>query len=688
MKRKRKALRSDPLLQRLTEASALGDRLRALRDEKEVSNAELADAMGINESTLGQILSGDIERPPDDRLRGAARLLNVSFESLRNLIPGRLREATRGSRWAVRVIHSGVSKNRCEYPPAVLEAAVPLFEGVSVFAVSDSQHLAGERDVARLVGRLVEARYVQEGGGGEIRAILDVIHPLGEFGRWLLSAHERGAGDMFGLSINAEGVARMVQGVRRTKAITRVSSVDLVVAPAAGGRIISLIEGRAMPPDHPNADNGDESVQLTEAIAQVKRSRLPKPAQKRLKRRLKKADDLSEAAVSRLIESERSYLSALNIGNPGAAVTGLGGTARISLIEGREERIPKMLDAFFDPKDRTVISLKECYIELTGDKRVTGDPSCVERARLSEAISVGAGAGAGVFAQLFGDSITRRMQNLYREMGVYGWHMKVSTQVPVMDFREQKRPYFGGYGDLPTVAQAAAYTNLTSPTDVEEKYSPTKRGGLETISLESIKNDDVGVVLAVPRKLAMAAKRTLSTFVAGLFTANSGAGQTLAADNKTFFHADHNNSGTSALSAASVAAGRLAMVKQAELDSAKLIGVEPKTLLVPYDLQETAFNLFRMGVNNDRDFTQSFMYDVTPVPGWTDANDWVLVADPMDIETIEIGFLDGMIEPELFVQNMETVGSLFDSDQWTYKIRHIYGGTVMDHRGFYKGIVV
>lgn len=688
MARKKKLLRSAVIVQPLVEATALGDRLRALRDEKEVSNAEFAKAMDISENTLGQILAGDVERPPDHRLRGASRVLGVSFESLLNLLPGRLREAVEGSRWSVRVIRSGTSENGNEYPPVVLEAAVPLFEGVPVFAVSDSQHLKAERDVSRMVGRITEPTYERDGTAGEIRAVPDVIHPEGELGQWLVSAHRRGLKDMFGLSIVAEG--RSKYGSRKVTAISKVLSVDLVVSPAAGGRILSLIEASAMLPDDPNTSTDDRDTLLTEAVDQVKRSRLPKPAQKRIKKKLKKAETsaLSEAAVSSLIESERSYISDLNLGHPGAAVTGLGGTSRVELIEGREDRIPKMLDAFFNPKDRSVISLRECYIEITGDKRITGNVKDIDRIRLSEAISVGTGAGAGVFAQLFGDSITRRMQNLYRDVGAYDWHMKVSTQVPVMDFREQKRPYFGGYGDLPTVAQAADYTNLASPTDVEEVYSATKRGGLETISLEGIKNDDVGLVMAIPRKLTMAAKRTLSSFIAGLFTANSGAGQTLNADSLALFHATHGNRGTVALSAASVAAGRLAMVKQTELDSAKPIGIEPKTLLVPWDLQEVAHNLFRMGVNNDRDFVQDFMYDVTPVPGWTDANDWVLVADPMELETIEVGFLDGMMEPEILVQSSELYGSMFDSDQWTFKIRHIYGATTMDYRGFYKGLVV
>jgi hypothetical protein len=54
---------------------------------------------------------------------------------------------------------------------------------------------------------------------------------------------------------------------------------------------------------------------------------------------------------------------------------------------------------------------------------------------------------------------------------------------------------------------------------------------------------------------------------------------------------------------------------------------------------------------------------------------------------IEIGFFGGREEPELFVQDAPNVGSLFSNDVITYKIRHIYGGGVLDFRGFVGGIV-
>lgn len=72
--------------------SRLGDRLTQLRDEQELTTADLAEAAGVDESTMGAILAGEIERPPDSRLRGLARLLDVSFDSLLSLVPEDRRE--------------------------------------------------------------------------------------------------------------------------------------------------------------------------------------------------------------------------------------------------------------------------------------------------------------------------------------------------------------------------------------------------------------------------------------------------------------------------------------------------------------------------------------------------------------------------------------------------------------------
>jgi DNA primase large subunit len=210
----------------------------------------------------------------------------------------------------------------------------------------------------------------------------------------------------------------------------------------------------------------------------------------------------------------------------------------------------------------------------------------------------------------------------------------------------------------------------------------TKRGGTETISLETTANDDMGVIRRIPLKLATAAGRTLYEFVYDFLRSPPTLGDTVA-----LFHASRGNLGSTALGDASFAAARLAMKRTPELSSAKRLGITLKHLVIPSDLEETAFNMFVRGTNNDETFVQSRKPTVHVVDYWTDANDWVATADKADVPLIEIGFYAGNENPEIFVQDLPTQGSLFSNDQIKYKIRHIYGGNVLGPDGFYKAVV-
>jgi hypothetical protein len=230
--------------------------------------------------------------------------------------------------------------------------------------------------------------------------------------------------------------------------------------------------------------------------------------------------------------------------------------------------------------------------------------------------------------------------------------------------------------------RAIRTTRSTSPTDEKATYAAAKRGGTEDVTLEMIKNDDVGAIARIPGKLSRAAQRTLAKFVFDFFRTNPNV-----YDGNAFFHAAHNNLFAAALSAVELGNHRLAMLKQTELNSADRLGIAPSVLLIPFDLQETAVNLFNRSTNLDKTFIQELVMNVLPVWYWTDTNDWCTVADPADIPTLEVGFLDGKEDPELFVQDNPTVGSLFTNDKVTYKIRHIYGGNVTDFRGATKAVV-
>jgi hypothetical protein len=200
--------------------------------------------------------------------------------------------------------------------------------------------------------------------------------------------------------------------------------------------------------------------------------------------------------------------------------------------------------------------------------------------------------------------------------------------------------------------------------------------------METIANDDVGLLRRIPMGLATSAGRTLYEFVYGFLDSNA-----LIYDGLALFVAGHNNLGTAALDATSFAAARLRMKQQTEQDSGKRLGITLRHLVIPSDLEETAYNLFQRGTNNDQTFVQSRVPTVHVVDHWTDVNNWYAAADNSQVPLIELGFYGGNQDPELFVQDMPTQGSLFSNDQIKYKIRHIYSGAVRDYRAFDGSIV-
>lgn len=597
-------------------------------------------------------------------------------------------------RFKIRVISAGVSKNGNYYSPAALREAAPLFDGVRVLVRSDEDHIQGKgKDFRNLIGRLANPRFIES--TAEIQADFELIEPNGAIAVKLREAFDGGMTGLFGFSIDAAALAKPVringQTVREACKITQVKSVDLIVEPGANGGIIDFIEavneeGQTMREKETKEETNvqeaapaitaqeiDDKIRMVEARANAKAtiaaSSLPDMAKTRLKKHFETLADFKEADVETAIKDELDYLAKFTEAN----VKDLG-AGRTAVTKDRLETVSERLDAFFDEghKDhRQALSFKEAYVDLTGDAKVSGRIENFTEALTSTS-----------FSNVLGDAITRRLVKEYNNKTQLDAWRKFASIVPVSDFREQKRVRMGGYGDLAAVSEAAAYADVTSPTDDVAKYSASKRGGLEKITLEMIKNDDVGAIRQIPVKLARAAKRTLSKFAFNLIVSNPTLG-----DSKTLFHADHGNLGSDALSAASFTARRLAMMKQKEAGSNEVLSIPPAFLLVPPELEETAYNLFVRNTNNDPQYVQTVKPEIIPIWYATDADDWYLAADPADITGIEIGFLDGNEEPELFVQDNPTSGSVFTNDQITYKIRHIYGGAVIDYRAFQGSVV-
>lgn len=455
------------------------------------------------------------------------------------------------------------------------------------------------------------------------------------------------------------------------------------LVPAEGTRVVEAVDA--------NTPITRADLQVFElrgaARDRIAAAKLPQAAKDRLQAQIATAgaDRLTEAAVGDLIKSEGDYIARMT--ESGAVRVPMFGNGSVQ-VQDRSVSIKDMLDAFFDPahkEHRSVQSLRECYIEITGDRRVTGQLRECDMGRIAESLGVMRESVASTtWGDALGDSITRRMQAVYTGLTDLDAWKRVATWGPVNDFRTQERIRIGGYGNLPAVLQGAAYGALTSPGDDKATYAVTKRGGTEDVTLEAIKNDDVQALRRIPVELALAAKNTLYEFVFDFFRTNG-----VIYDTKALYHVDHNNLFTTAFSATEYAAHRLSMLKQTRSGSGKRLATPPKTLLVPFELEEAAFNAFQRATNLDKTFVQSNVPDIVGVAYWTDGNDWCTVADPNILPVLEIGFLDGREDPELFVQDAPNAGSMFSNDKLTYKIRHIYGGGVLvdGEKGTTKAVV-
>ena len=295
------------------------------------------------------------------------------------------------------------------------------------------------------------------------------------------------------------------------------------------------------------------------------------------------------------------------------------------------------------------------------------------------------------WTELFGEGIRRKLMKEYERPNLQDWRKVVSDVSSVPDFRTNRRIRIGGFGNLANVSENGTYQYIDLPTDQEVAFAVTKRGNLYSLSYESMVNDDLGKVRNLVTKIGVAAAQTLYEFVFDFFVNNSA----MDYDSTALFDlSTHANYGTVALADAALDDRIFAMMQQTEQDSSKPIGATPKYIVIPNELTRVAWEVTNATVSSSGTRTETienwfkqFAIEIIRVDYWTDATNWYLVADPRQYPTIEVAFLNGREEPEIFIQDQQTLGSVFTADKVTVKIRHIYGGEPLDHR-FMDGNVV
>jgi len=333
---------------------------------------------------------------------------------------------------------------------------------------------------------------------------------------------------------------------------------------------------------------------------------------------------------------------------------------------------------------RRIPDLAREYCERAGID-VTGKPTqeIVKRAISHESFVERSGPAyhtTGSFSNIFLNSMHKTLRKAYDE-APSTYQQWVRTASDATDFRDMNKIVFGEMGMPSEVAENGKYQEMTT-TDAKESYKVAKHGGIFSITLEMLVNDDLDAMSRRVQMMGNAMRRKINRDAYSILIDNNAL-----ADGVALFHASSHgaNLDSGALAEGTLDTGHTVMATQSGTDSTTVLGLTPRYLIVPAALRPTAMRLVNGGVV-PATTTNVPLYGSLEVisDGQIDALSgsttiWWLAADNNMVDTVEISFLQGERTPVVERENG------FETDTIKAKIRQTYGIKAIDYRGLYQG---
>lgn len=307
------------------------------------------------------------------------------------------------------------------------------------------------------------------------------------------------------------------------------------------------------------------------------------------------------------------------------------------------------------------------------------------------------------FQYLLGTAMDRTLLQAYEQAPAV-WQ-QFAGRTTVNDFKPKKMDdLLGGMSELPEVAELAPYTS-TDVSDAEYSLSVTKRGKKIGISWETMINDDLDALRALPGRLIHAARNTESKAATQLLADAAGP-------HATFFSSGNANkvSGNPVLGLTGLIAALTLLASKTDVDGNPIV-ITSAVLVVPPALEATAHNILNAtevraatgggdGTGNDQitvrgnGLPRALTLCVNP---WLPVVDqsankdkgWYIVPAPNQSRpALTLGFLRGHEAPDLRVKGDAgqyvgggavgaTEGS-FDNDDIQWRVRHVLGSSHLD----------
>ena len=437
-------------------------------------------------------------------------------------------------------------------------------------------------------------------------------------------------------------------------------------------------------------------------------SNLPEPVKEKI-RKMFEGKTSTEEEIKKVIDMEKESLTKIveSLGVP----YGFTGQDKTKVILDEYDKKQRAVDLMigYKPNEsekslyqgiKPYTGLREAYVDITKDYEVSFSPK--HFLKLSE--SFPGGFVSTNFPQILGDAINKRLMKEYPMATLDLWR-KFCSVVPVKDFNPQKIIRWGALGMLNKVTEANNYNEYTIGTGSLEEYatySPDTKGVVISITRQMILSDNLKFVERIPTMITRAATRTINQFAFDLLLCYGGTspainGATIYDTNHLYDATNHRNLLTDALTYDSLLTAMKKMKLQYvdTMDSSSevdYIGISPEYLIVPPELEPTALTLLNSdripgSVDNDVNILKGKLEVIVSPYLRGDSDNWYVVADPNETDTIEIGFVQGKETPEVIVQDNPLMGYVFNADKISYKVRYEFGGCVADYRAFIGSIV-
>ena len=255
------------------------------------------------------------------------------------------------------------------------------------------------------------------------------------------------------------------------------------------------------------------------------------------------------------------------------------------------------------------------------------------------------------------------------------------------DFKTAEISGLSGFTGLDEVPEDGDIT-YGKFTDRKETIKLVSYAKKYRITRKLIINDDLRALSAIPRAMGRAGNRKVGDITYALL---NGTGPTLNQDSTALFDTSTHKNYVAAATAPTVATldtASVAMAKQTDPNTSAVLNIQPRFLMVPKSLEQTARVL--MAATYDPAGTAGTLppntfsnrYEIITdarLDGQTYGTAaWYLLADPNVFDTFEVAFLNGMAEPYMR-ENEE-----WDGQGTSYLVGVDFGVSALDFRAVHK----